>query len=500
MASIAIQPSTRSSLGHIPGPPPTPIIGKYGNTIQLVNDTVGYADRLYKRYGPVAAVVRGEKGVNFSNPQADCPGSVIICGPELTYNYATQHDTYNKIPLTGLLYRQRNVSPRTAPLKHLLTGLFAVQHEQHRKERRMLQPAFSKKNILAYREDMVHITQSVLDGLQIGKRYDIASEARILTSRIATKTLFGQDIAESTSDDAQAAITIQQTFAALANPFTTLIPIDLPGTPYHRFLTIINRFDHEMRTLVARKRKEDVAGNDMLSVLLNTSEEGETFDEDTILGHVGVIFAAGHETSTNAIDWTLLLLSQHPHILADVVDELSAVLHGDAPTLEQLAKLPLLERVIKESMRLLPPAPLNLKILAEPVEIGGYHLPAETAIYLNIYTLHHLPEIYPDPQAFKPERWETINPPLSQYHPFGGGSRMCIGASFAMMEIKIVLAMLLQRFRLQLIPNQTISRFGTITMAPKHGMHVTLHPQDRQFHQGLGKIRGNIHEMVDLPS
>jgi cytochrome P450 len=123
-----------------------------------------------------------------------------------------------------------------------------------------------------------------------------------------------------------------------------------------------------------------------------------------------------------------------------------------------------------------------------------------TVVYNGIYHTQHMPELYPDPDAFQPERWETINPSIAEYSPFGGGSRMCIGASFAMMEIKIVLAMLLQRFRMQLVPNARLDRFGFVTIAPRGGLHMLVSKQDRQFNYGVGGVQGNVREMVHLPA
>ncbi|NEO99200.1 MAG: cytochrome P450 [Symploca sp. SIO2E9] len=108
-------------------------------------------------------------------------------------------------------------------------------------------------------------------------------------------------------------------------------------------------------------------------------------------------------------------------------------------------------------------------------------------------------EIYPDPEAFNPQRWETIKPTNYEYNPFSTGPRTCIGAAFAMMEIKIVLAMLLQRFRLQYITQNKVDRFGIIVMKPKYGMPMMVYPQDRKFAQGVGGVRGNVREMVKLP-
>jgi cytochrome P450 len=197
-----------------------------------------------------------------------------------------------------------------------------------------------------------------------------------------------------------------------------------------------------------------------------------------------------------ALAWTLLLLAQQPRILADVVDELDSVLHGGAPTLEQLPRLPLLERVIKESMRVLPPASVMSRVSTEPFQLGPYAMPKGSIVTISPYITHRLPELYPEPRAFKPERWETVDASPYDYIPFGAGPRMCIGASFAMMEIKPVLAMVLQRYRLTVVPGTRVNYQVKITLSPKGGLPMIVARQDRHFR--TTEVRGTVQRLVDL--
>jgi len=210
-------------------------------------------------------------------------------------------------------------------------------------------------------DDIVAITQSVLNHLQMGEPTDIAEVMRLLTMRVATKTLFGKDMGEGGSSTGRQ---LQDALALLTSPMTALLPFDLPGLPYHRLLNLIAQLDDEIRAMILRKRAADNEARDVLSMLISArdAESGAKLSEDELLGHAGVIFAAGHETSSNALTWTLFLLSQHPQIAADLLDELQTVLQGEAPTVEQLPQLPLLERVIKESMRVLSPVPWNGRV------------------------------------------------------------------------------------------------------------------------------------------
>jgi cytochrome P450 len=226
-------------------------------------------------------------------------------------------------------------------------------------------------------------------------------------------------------------------------------------------------------------------------------EAGTALSEDELIGHAGVIFAAGHETSSNALSWTLFLLAQHPRVMADLCDELTAKLRGGAPSFEDLADLPLLDHVVKESLRLFPPAPLNHRITARDSELGDYRIPSGTEILSSIYHTHRIPELYADPLRFRPERWTSLDPGPYAYNPFSAGPRMCIGATFAQFEIKIVLAILLQRFRLELVPNQRIDRYFGITLAPTPRVLMKILRTDRAFPRAA-PVHGNVHGMVDL--
>jgi cytochrome P450 len=160
-----------------------------------------------------------------------------------------------------------------------------------------------------------------------------------------------------------------------------------------------------MRRIIEQKCQAGREGDDMLSILLQArdSESGLALSEDELIGHTNVFFLAGHETTANALTWTLFLLSQHPGVAADLVDELESVLHGAAPTLAQLEQLPLLDQVVKESLRMFTPAVFNGRVTSQPTQFCGYDLPAETEVFVSIYHTHRMPEIFAEPTRFRPD-------------------------------------------------------------------------------------------------
>jgi len=489
-----------------PGPAPMWGIGVAGNIFRYIRDPIRYLDRLFARYGNVASIVRGPTRIAHPGPgwakgtlaTAKGAGIVAVTGAENNREVLTQHERYQMIALTGRMYPAGNVPERERPLLRTMTGLFHVNGEDHRRHRRLLMPAFHKTRLETYRDDMAQIASEQIDRYQPGETRDIHADMTELTLRIATKTLFGEDEKERGLRLAQM---MQRWLMSMFSPLLIVTRADLPGLPYRRFLDLTHDIDRETAAILQDKRRRaSPDATDMLSTLLAArDEDGSALDEDELIGHAGVIFAAGHETSTNSLAWTLFLLSQHPVIARNLEDELDSVLHGRSPRLEDLPQLPLLDAVVKESMRILPAVPFHPRIVAEDSELAGHRLPAGSEVFLSIFHMHRDPDIFPEPARFQPKRWETIKPSVYEYNPFSAGPRMCIGASFATMEIKIVLATLLQRFRMELPDGARVDPRVAITMAPRGGLKMIVRRRDAPA-PAPGKVRGRVVSLVDLPS
>ncbi len=493
------------AISNAPGPAPMPVLGAIGNVLRYMADPIGGAGALFARYGKVASLVKAP--IHFASPgpgwgtgalaTATGGGVVLVTGAENNREVLTQHERFHMIALPGVLYPVGEVSPRQKPITRTMTGLFHVNGDEHRRHRRLLMPAFQKTRIDAYRDEMVRITEETISRYRPGEERDVHADMTELTLRVATKTLFGE---EEGQRGVELARTMQTWLLTMFSPLMLLPRADIPFAPYRRFLDLTKRIDAETVAIVREKQKRARADSkDMLSTLLAArDEDGRALDEDELVGHTGVIFAAGHETSTNALAWTLFLLSQHPSVARELEEELDGELRGAAPTVDALTRLPLLDAVVKESMRVLPPVPLHPRIVAEDGELAGYRLPAGSELFLSIYHMHHDPEVFSQPGEFRPRRWETIKPTVYEYNPFSAGPRMCIGASFATMEIKIVLATILQRFRFELPAGARVDPRVAITMAPSRGL--TMRIRRRSDAPGpLSPARGKVRKLVRLP-
>jgi cytochrome P450 len=200
-------------------------------------------------------------------------------------------------------------------------------------------------------------------------------------------------------------------------------------------------------------------------------------DNKLLRDEVATLMLAGHETTANALSWTLMLLSQHPAARQQLTTELQQVLQGRLPTLADMSSLRYTNQVIKESMRLYPPVAIFGREAATDATIGDYDIPRGTVVTISQWVMHRHPQYFDNPEAFQPERWtESFEKQLPRgvYIPFGDGPRVCIGKGFAQMEAVLLLATIAQRFELDLVPDFEIVPQPSITLRPANGIRVQL--------------------------
>jgi cytochrome P450 len=459
---------------RVPGPRALPLLGWRASMLTLFRHPFEYMRHLYDSYGDVVALAAGD------------PSHVFAFGPELNFRLLSNPDLFHVG--RGSLFRP----PKGTSLERLsLNNLLQMNGEHHMQQRRLMLPAFHKKQIVSYHSDMIMLTQQLLDRWQTQTEIELNREMRQLTQRIAVKTLFGLD------NEAEL-LHVSKILQRLVSASLVLMiaRINLPGTPYARILHAAEQLEDFMRAMIAEKRSQPEA-TDVLAALVHAhDEDGTRLSDDELIGHTFTLFVAGHETTSNALTWTLFLLNQHPHVCTALLDELDGVLHGAVPTVEQLQRLPLLEGTLKESLRLMPPAIMGIRIASASCELGAIALPAGATIFYSQFVTHRLPELYQEPDRFKPERWLTLNRSPYEYLPFSAGHHRCIGAEFATFEMKVVLAMLLQRYRLAVLPNARID--ANLSMRPAHGLPMRIFPQDRHIERV--PVRGNIHHLIEFPS
>jgi cytochrome P450 len=464
--------------GLPPGPAAMPILGAGGNLLRLFANPIPYLQRLERRYGNVATLARGRSQYIVAFGAAH--NRLILGNPGLFHN----------LDATTMPVR---VPPNSA-LARLFNGLTHMNGPRHDRQRRLIAPAFSRRMVESYLADITLEARHQVDDWRIGERRDIAHEMSEFTLSIAIKILLGIDPAGA---DQKIRRLFREWVELVFSISTMLLPFAIPGLPFQKLLALSELLETEVRRLIARKRTAPHSDFCALSALLNAHDHEETaLTDDELVGQTAFLFMATQSTTTNALIWTVFLLERHPELWDAVADECRN-LDLTAPAIDQLQKMTLLDAVARESIRLMPPIMLWCKIGSAPFEIGGYGLPAGTRIFQSALMTQRDVTVFPEPNRFLPDRWFSSNPDPFEFCAFSAGPRMCLGSTLAIMEIKVVVATIVRRFRLSLTPGTRIDVRGPMFLSPKHGVPMNIHPAAaRPAHV---ELRGNVCELVDFP-
>jgi cytochrome P450 len=366
--------------------------------------------------------------------------------------------------------------------KLLGEGLLTSEGANHVRQRRLIQPAFHRERIAGYAGVMVEHASRMRARWQPGATYDISNEMMHVTLSIVGKTLFDTDV-ESKADEIGIALThVMETFFISMLPFQDIID-RLPIPAIRRAQRARQRLDALIYQLIADRRASGRDHGDLLSMMLesqDTDAGNARLSDQDVRDNALTIMLAGHETTANALTWAFYLLSQTPDAAAKLQDEIDRVLEGRLPTMADLPRLPYVERVVTEALRLYPPAwIIGRRAIADYV-LGDYVAPARAIIFMSPWVTQRDARWYPEPDRFNPDRWtpefKAALPPFA-YLPFGGGARKCIGDQFALMEAALVLTTVAQKWRLQLAPGHPVLTQPLITLRAKHGMKMIAEPR-----------------------
>jgi cytochrome P450 len=361
----------------------------------------------------------------------------------------------------------------------LLLGdaLLTSDGERWRRQRRLVQPAFARPRLIEYAAIMVEEAERTRARLAACKRVDLSAEMNGLTLRVVTRTLFGA-AAEGGATTSRAMLELNRWFA--------LPPALLklwPGAEA-RFERAIAELDRVIDDLIERNRAGAVGGEparDLLSALMSArDEDGATLSARELRDQLLTLYLAGHETTSHALTWTLYLLSQNPVPRANLQAELAEVLRGRSPSFEDLIHLPYTERVLKEGLRLYPPAFALPRHAALDTTIGPYAIPKGSEVVIWVYHTHRDPRFYPEPARFIPERFEAAleaSRPKHAYLPFGAGQRACIGQQFAMIEAQLILATLVPHLEFETLSRRPPRPRTGVTLAPRGGLPMRVRPR-----------------------
>jgi cytochrome P450 len=438
--------------------PPGPNDFSFARTHRIAHDPLPLLLAAYEEFGPIFSMRLLHSRVVFMlGPEAN--NFVTVAHPE---NFHWRESSFGDlIPLLG-------------------DGLLTIDDDYHDRARAIMLPAFHREQISAAVEAMALEAETSLTALWPGEVVDVYDWMRNLAMRIAMRALFGLDPDEA-GKGAAAAENFERALGYYGIDFGLRL-LRGPGSPWRRLVSSRQVLDEIVFGEVARRRANpDPTRKDVLSLLIAArGEGGEAFTDREVRDQVMTLAFAGHDTSTSTLSFMMHELARHPDVVERLCEEQQRVLGGATPTAEQLDReMPYLDMVLDEVLRLYPPAWIGPRRAVREYEFGGYTVPRGAYVNYCSWASHRLPEVFPDPEAFIPERFTRERKaalPRGAYVPFGGGSRICIGKRFGQTEVKLVATMLLQRLRLDALPGRTMTVRQMPTLSPKGGLRMRVLP------------------------
>jgi cytochrome P450 len=427
-----------------------------GHGLAMREDPLAFFQALFRQHGGVAPIHVGPaKGVVVSDPEV--VGEVLV----------KQQGRYTR---KTLVYE--------AMAGFLGRGILNTEGDSWRRHRRIVQPGFHKRRLASFTDAIVAITET--DLARWRGEVDASALMMRLTLRVVSEVMLGT----RTESDASAigeAIDIAQRYteAVIVGGFE--LPDFVPTRRRRTFRRAVETLDRVAYGIIDERRESGERGDDVVSMLLDaTYEDGSPLPRKQIRDELITLMVAGHETTSNALAWTLMRLSQHPEVARQLRAEVDEVLGGRSPSFEDLPKLRYTRWVLDEVMRLHPPAPTTGRLALEPHTLGGHPLAAGDLALISFYLLHRNPEVWDNPEGFDPARWEALSEPgaLPRYAfaPFGAGTRKCVGEAFAYLEATIILAMIAQRYELHLTGRPVIPALQ-ITLGVADGLWMRVVPR-----------------------
>ncbi len=440
--------------------PPGPTKGSVARARQMVHDPLSVLLPLYEEYGPIFSMRVLHSRI------------VFMLGPEANHYMTVSHPQ-------NFVWREGSFGD-LIPL--LGDGLLTIDGTYHDRARRIMMPAFHRERIEASIAVMTTEADAAVAALEPGAIVDVYGWARNLAMRIAMRALLGLD-----PDDGGRGAAAADHFERALGFYGIDYHLRLlrgPGSPWRRLVRSRAVLDEIVYGEIAeRRRRPDPGRLDILSLLIEArDEDGSMLSDTEIRDQVMTLMFAGHDTSTSTLSFLFYELARQPRVLARLQSEQDEVLGAGPPTAAQLfGELPYLDMVLDETLRLYPPAWIGPRRAVREFEFGGYRVPAGAYVNYCSWASHRLPEVFADPEAFVPERFERERKtalPRGAYIPFGGGSRICIGKRFGQTEVKLVAAMALARLRFERLPGRTMTVRQMPTLSPDGGLEMRIRPRE----------------------
>jgi cytochrome P450 len=382
--------------------------------------------------------------------------------------------------------------PKNSAARRMSLGLTRMTGDAHAYYRKLLVAPLRKASVDALTTGMARLAEVEAASWPVGESIDLWEHTRRLMQRLAVELLFGD-----TSGQGHAIADRVSRLMAAKWGLRPLAPINLPITSYGRMLREAELLERDLLEW-ARNKRGALDNRDIASIIVNSPDaDGCPLDDAAIAGQMPSLFAAASEASQTVLTWTLLLLALHPRVARELLDELRNKLGGTAASLDGVGQLPYLDAVVKESMRIIPPVPMQMRVAQHDTTIAGHHAPNGTRAILNTFLTNRMPDLYPEADVFRPDRWFTIAPSPFEFPVFSGGPYSCPGYWFGLTSVKVALAALLTRYRMVLPGGARIDYRVQPTMRPLQSLRVRIHRQDGAF--AATPVTGRIRNLVRFP-
>ena len=448
-----------------------------GRLQDFIADPIACMRQLHQAHGDLAALRESQQQL------------VFVFSPELNHQVLSDSKLFHSrfFALRG---------PKKSALRRLTSGLLSMNGDEHKQQRRHVAAPFEKKSIGVYHNTITTLTDEMLGIWQPGETLDLSQEMTVLMRRITSAMLFGFDQMEVALEigemlDPWVEVNHQLSIGAFL-PTEDFMP------RYEELLVMAERLEDRILDLVRLRREAGILGTDLLSQLILVHGQSGGISDEQLVGHLAVLFGAAHMTSAITLGWTLFLLAQHPDVMHSLFRELLAGVYDDPMAAFDSGKRSLLDRVLRESMRVLPASSYSQRSNSAPMELGSLSLPRNSVVIFSQFMTQHRPDLFPNPEQFDPDRWLTISPSPYEYLPFGAGPRLCLGAPLALMTLKTILPRILRKYRLSAVAGSEINgRVVSTMLNPVSGLPMEVFRQDGRF--ASSPVHGNIHSLVDLP-
>jgi cytochrome P450 len=387
--------------------------------------------------------------------------------------------------------------------RRLTSELLSMNGDEHSEQRRLLMSAFQRRAIPSYLNMVRQYTSEMLDQWRLGETVDLADEMTRLMLKMTSSILFGMQDEEFACKLGA----MMETWVGMNHELGMAAFVSNADyfPKYQELLDYAEQLEANVRVLIAqRESAASENGNDVLSLLIKARQHGARLTDDQMIGQTSLLFAAAHMTTSHSLSWTQFLLAQHPEIYERTLEEVRSqdgvqeefAPPGNAPAVKGGTRT-LLDCVIRESMRILPASAYSQRICSQTVTLDGVTIPVGSVVVFSQFMTHRDERIYQDAARFNPDRWQSIQPSAYEYLPFGGGSRMCIGAPLATAIIQTVLPMILDRFHLAVEPNARVDGLVVSTMlSPTNG--IAMRVMSPNATPAASVIRGNILDLVEF--